>query len=106
MKTEIKTPMFSISTGGSRAPEQATPISRDNGDNIDQRIADLEARPRMPAQGTGIDGDVLVLDGPSPRWGQGGIPAITGGEEEHMSLVLVDNGGTLEPQWQYDILQA
>ena len=35
---------------------------------LEQRVADLESRPRMPAAGTGIDDDVLTLDGGSPRW--------------------------------------
>ena len=76
MKSDLKTKMTSISSTsfGGGAETAGEPIERETSGNLEQRIADLESRPRMPASGTGNDGDALVLDGPSPRWGAGALP--------------------------------
>jgi hypothetical protein len=103
-KTPMKTPMTSFSKGGGGS--MPTPPAATGGD-LEQRVADLEMRPRMPASGTGDDGNALVLDGVSPRWGEGGggLPPITEEEKENMVLALIDiGGGTLEAQWAWQKL--
>jgi hypothetical protein len=102
-KTPMKTPMTSFSKGGGGG--MPTPPAATGGD-LEQRVGDLEMRPRMPASGTGDPDDVLILDGVSPRWGVGGgLPPITEEEKEHMCLVLVDVAGDLVAKWAYKKLQ-
>jgi len=82
MKADLKTKMATLSStsfgGGANIGDV---IEIDTEGNIEQRVADLESRPRMPAQGTGNDGDSLVLDGPSPRWLPGGTSLPDGDED-------------------------
>jgi hypothetical protein len=86
MKTPMKTPMTSFSKGGDGG-QNASGVAEVADVNLEQRVADLEMRPRMPASGTGIDGDVLELDGVSPRWSAGGGGTIDPGNSEGDMLV-------------------
>lgn len=74
METPMKTPMTAFSLGSGAEAVNSEVLEKDTQGNLEQRVADLEMRPRMPASGTGDDGNVLTLDGPSPRWEQGGLP--------------------------------
>lgn len=76
LQTNMETSMSSFSLGSGSVDSPVNPeLKNDEQGNIEQRIADLEMRPRMPAAGTGIDGNVLALDGVNPRWGDGsGLP--------------------------------
>lgn len=85
IKTQMKTPMTSFSKGGG-GNNEAPPVAI-SGDNLEQRVADLEMRPRMPASGTGLDGDVIELDGVSPRWGAGGSAGLPNGTNQNDMLV-------------------
>lgn len=89
IQTPIKTPMSSFSMGGGGGGEGSPPTGSVGQlePNLEQRVADLEMRPKMPASGTGNDNDVLTLDGPSPRWEAGGAGSLPGGTNDDDMLV-------------------
>jgi hypothetical protein len=91
-KTPMKTPMTSFSKGGGGDMPSLPAVT---GGDLEQRVADLEMRPRMPASGTGDNGDALVLDGVSPRWGEGGGGSLPPGLKED-DMVVWDK---VEEKW-------
>lgn len=95
-KTPMKTPMTSFSKGGGNVPEPTAVAI--GGDSLEQRVGDLEMRPRMPASGTGIDGEVLTLDGVSPRWGTGGAGSVPNGAAIG-DVLFWDTGAAPDPAW-------
>lgn len=112
MRTQIKSSMSNLSStsygGDSESGIERISDDADNGiSQIENRLALLESRMPMPKVGDADEEAVLQLDsGLRPRWGSPYPEADASGNEEHMSLVLVDVSGVLTPQWQYDILQA
>lgn len=96
-KTPMKTSMSSFSNEGGGSSDSSTKALERSDSSLEQRVADLEMRPKMPASGTGDDGDVLELDGVSPRWGvgSGGVPdGVSIGD-----ILFWDTAASPDPAW-------
>jgi len=101
VKTEVKSQMSNIKvSNGSGAVLEDASRSLDipiNG-NLEQRIADLESRPRMPSSGDETIGDVLTLDANlRPRWEAGS--SLVDGDHEGQLLVWHIDEITEEGSW-------
>ena len=76
MKTELQTTMssFSLGNGKSSAPEEKGK-SILSVEELAMRVADLEARPRMPGLNDALPNDVVALNGVhQPIWKAGLLP--------------------------------
>jgi len=105
MKTEIKTPMKSSSVtsyGGGGGGNSGVAVERTIDHSIEGRVAALEARPVMPAAGSGALDEVLKLDsGLRPRWGTGGsgLPSMTGSDKYMVLQITDDSPYTADWDW-------